>query len=276
MIYIVTALHCEAKPLIDHFDLKKDPVSKKFDVFTNDRIALIVGGIGKIRSAIATTFLLTSRDVSNISVVLNIGICGSVREDRKIGELLYIHSITDRAAGRHYYPETIIDFGLNEGTLETFDIPVEKSKLPMVAFDLVDMEASGFFQAASLFVEIHRICCFKIVSDFLELSHISKDFISALVTDKIPDIERVFSMLSRFHDPDSDWLQTDETELIQKIGTKLRLTQVQRDQLANMYRSAKVRKKGIKEELIPFTAIEIKTKNENKDAFNRIRRILSS
>jgi nucleoside phosphorylase len=275
VIFIVTALHCEAKPLIDHFDLKKDQVSQKFDLFQNDRIALIVSGIGKIRSAIATTYLLTNRDSSEISAVLNIGVCGSAK-DRKLGDLFNINKITDHAGGRQYFPEPVLQLGMQEASVETFDKPVESSHAINFESDLVDMEASGFFQAASMFTETHRIYCFKIVSDLLELSHISKDFISGLIKERIPEVERIFTMLSDFHAPVPDLIGNDDRVLITKIGSNLKLTQSQSHQLADLIRSAKVRKKYEVTKLIPFTTLEIKTKNDNKNAFNRIRQILGS
>jgi len=57
MNLIVTALCSEAEPIIEYFRLKKNTASNKFDIFENDRIALVVSGIGKIKSAIATTIL---------------------------------------------------------------------------------------------------------------------------------------------------------------------------------------------------------------------------
>ncbi|MCB0340373.1 MAG: hypothetical protein KDD53_12250, partial [Bdellovibrionales bacterium] len=58
MIAIVTALHCEAKPIIDHFGLKKDAQSHQFEVFLSDEYLLLISGVGKIKAAIGTTYLL--------------------------------------------------------------------------------------------------------------------------------------------------------------------------------------------------------------------------
>lgn len=276
MIYIVTALHCEAKPLIDHFSLKKNADSQKFDLFQSDRIALIVSGIGKIRSAVATAFLLTARNSSDVSAILNIGICGSFAQNRKIGELLYINKITDHAGGRQYFPEPVLQLGLQEALLETYDKPVENANTVSRDSDLIDMEASGFFQSAAMFVESHQIYCFKIVSDHLELSNLSKDFISGLIKDRISEIDRIVSQVSLFHAPEPDLLGKEDMELITKIGFNLKLTQSQHHQLSDLIRSAKVRKKYEAAKIIPFTTVEIKTKNENKNAFNRIRQILGS
>jgi spore photoproduct lyase len=72
MIYIVTALAGEAIPLINAFKLKKDLSFTKFDLFKNDEIRLIVSGIGKIRSSIATTYLLVKNSPSSDDRILNV------------------------------------------------------------------------------------------------------------------------------------------------------------------------------------------------------------
>ena len=41
MLYIVTALYIEAKPLISLFNLKKDNSYTKFQVFSNENVKLI-------------------------------------------------------------------------------------------------------------------------------------------------------------------------------------------------------------------------------------------
>lgn len=272
----MTALHCEAKPLIDRFELKKDPDSHKFDLFENDTMILIVSGIGKIRSAVASTYLLSKRNSTDVSVILNLGICGAFGKEHKIGELHYINKITDHAGGRQYFPDPILRLGLREASLETFDNPVEKTNGLRVESDLADMEASGFFQAASMFVETHQIYCLKIVSDFLELSNISKDFISSLIRDRMGDLERILTACKSFHTPDPDLLTNMDLELISKISVNLKLTRSQHHQLIERIRSAKVRKNYRPEKLSPFSSEEIKTKNDNKNAFNRIRQILDS
>ena len=63
MLYIVTALYIEAKPLISLFNLKKDNIYTKFQVFSNKNIKLIISGTGKIKSATALTYLISNKDI---------------------------------------------------------------------------------------------------------------------------------------------------------------------------------------------------------------------
>ena len=46
-IFIYTALPCEAKPLVEHFRLKKDVTVRPFAVYLSNDICLTVTGLGK-------------------------------------------------------------------------------------------------------------------------------------------------------------------------------------------------------------------------------------
>ena len=45
MIFIVTALYHEAKPIIDFFELKKKQTANKFQIFQDENIVLIISGV---------------------------------------------------------------------------------------------------------------------------------------------------------------------------------------------------------------------------------------
>lgn len=47
MIYIITTLFIEAKPIIEKYKLKKDKTSQKFQIFSNEKIKLIISGVGR-------------------------------------------------------------------------------------------------------------------------------------------------------------------------------------------------------------------------------------
>jgi hypothetical protein len=271
LIAIVTALHCEAKPLITKLKLKKDTASTKFDLFRNAEYSLIVSGMGKIRAAAATTFLLHTGGLP--AAVVNIGICGSANARLKIGTMFLIHKITDHASGREFYPDAIHKLGLKESSVETFDKPVVMENISGMDLELVDMEASGFVQSASLFLESHQIVCLKVVSDFLELSNISKEFISGVIDKNISSLEKVFSILAKAHKT-KHLLSEAEQELLGRIGTQLRLTETQKHQLTDWAKSYKIRNPAGLDILESFLTVTVKTKNDNKQAFSRIRQIL--
>jgi adenosylhomocysteine nucleosidase len=114
MIYIVTALAQEAIPLIQHFKLKKDLSHTKFDLYRNDMIKLIVSGTGKLKSAVATTYLLLKEPPKKSDKILNFGICGSGLEKHKSGQIFLINKIEDLNSGKTYYPEILFSHLLPE------------------------------------------------------------------------------------------------------------------------------------------------------------------
>ncbi|WDC84243.1 hypothetical protein PL321_18820 [Caloramator sp. mosi_1] len=77
MVYISTAMYVEAQELIKKFGLKRDNSINKFEVFKNDEVTLIITGVGKVRSAVALTYLLSRQQVNDKDVYINFGVCGT-------------------------------------------------------------------------------------------------------------------------------------------------------------------------------------------------------
>ncbi|MCB1190399.1 MAG: hypothetical protein H7A23_22100 [Leptospiraceae bacterium] len=177
MVYIVTALYVEALPIINWFHLVKTNSTSKFKIYNNEKIQLIISGTGKVKSAIATTYLLSQQENHNLkddSVILNIGICGSKNKNFDLGTMFLVHKIVDFANQRTYFPNIPPDNQLSKAAITTADKAVI-SDSEAIQTDLVDMEASGFFQASSLFMENKNIALLKIVSDHLSDKKLSKE-----------------------------------------------------------------------------------------------------
>ena len=203
MILISTALYHEAKPLIQHFRLKKatlpPPQPGRIQLFTGNPssmeqdVWLVVGGTGPLAAAVAVTYALTTARVSERDFFLNIGICGAVREDLARGEAVLCHKIIHHDTGRAYFPDVLIRHPFREGVLETFSRPVTatgpagetphggetprpRGNVPaenvpakdVPAGDVVDMEGAGCFEAAAAFLPPHRMLFIKVVSDHLD------------------------------------------------------------------------------------------------------------
>lgn len=159
---IVTALHCEAKPVIEHLQLKKITTpALPFPIFTNkeNSVHLIISGVGKIKAAIATTFLAQWTENKNHACFLNIGIAGSAQFN--IGEMLLINKISEVSTQRNWYPYTSHLKFKNKSVLMTHDLP--QNSYPSAG--LVDMEGSGFYQAAACFATQEQVQIAKIISD---------------------------------------------------------------------------------------------------------------
>lgn len=160
MILIHTALKCEAMPLIENLRLKKTG----FNFYSNGEILLCILGVGAQKTKILAEILKSG----NFSRAVNIGICGCSDENIKIGEIF--------AIGKKF------DF-LKNADLECVDKP--KSEITAT---LCDMESAMFFKICSDFkVENYSL---KIVSDYLNASKLSKNFVYNLIKAKISEIKK--------------------------------------------------------------------------------------
>ena len=105
---LITALAFEARPFIDHFNLKKDPASPRIPVYRAADTALAISGTGKLNAAIATTWLLASEPQPADCLMVNFGICGCADRSVAIGRLFRIHHIRDAGTGRDFFPEMLL------------------------------------------------------------------------------------------------------------------------------------------------------------------------
>lgn len=158
---IVVALPCEARVLLDEYRLSRLENTASWAVYANkDRsIHLIVSGIGKVNAAAAVGYLYGFSGASGHTCFLNLGIAGSFQE--KIGEFFLVHKITDVATRGVFFPMAQFCQAFSSGELLTVDAP--QAEYPIQ--ELVDMEGSGFFQAATSLVTQEQIQAVKIVSD---------------------------------------------------------------------------------------------------------------
>ncbi len=271
----VVALPGEARPLVEHYVLKRDMSDSPFPIFRGDNMTLVVSGIGKVKAAAATSYALSMRGpFSNLSII-NIGIAGAAREcGAKIGDLFVINKIVDNGSGREFFPDMLLAAGIEETTVTTFDHAVTLST-PRVPLDgLVDMEASGFQEAASIFLPPHNIACIKIVSDHLDGSPMKKRTVEQLVAGHLTEIEKYVTAMSNLAGNDGT-LDRETCEWIDHVSRFLRLTFSQKNLLQG-WTSDYLHYKGVPLPDIEMTRGEpVKTKQEGKRRLAEIRKILS-
>ncbi len=178
MIYIVTAIFSEAKALIEHFGLQKVQ-TKPFLIFSNDNISLVVSGMGKVESAIATTYMCKDKKIDKL---INIGVCGTNNKNKEIGSLYKIKSVIDVSSDKKYM------ISADGEALYCFD-RIVKSSENIKNNILIDMESVGFYKAAVKFVKKEDIRIYKIVSDHLKTSHISLEDIYTITKNAIKEID---------------------------------------------------------------------------------------
>jgi len=158
LLNIVTALPSEARPLIDHFKLRREEASR-LPVYASSRIRLAVSGIGKAACANATGFLAGSTPPGVHQAWLNIGIAGHAHAPP--GTVGLAHQIDDAATGRSYYPGIVFRSPCPSYRVKCFDRPT-------TTYDgdaMCDMESSAYFAAATRYSDVETVHAIKIVSD---------------------------------------------------------------------------------------------------------------
>lgn len=270
MLYIVTALYIEAKPLISLFNLKKDNSYTKFQVFSNENVKLIISGTGKIKSATALTYLISKEDIKKNDYIVNIGFVAS-NKDSQLGDVVYISKIQNAYSDFDFYPEMIYKHNFLEGSLTTFDSIVEQ-KIENIEY--IDMEAYGFFQTASIFFKKVKIIVLKIVSDILKdkvEDRVLVDFKDENLFAKSYD--NIYKFLINFKAiDDEDEFTIVEQELIKKVLENLRLSDTMTYELFNILRYLKI-KYGNIDILKKYENIEVTSKVQAKKLFEEIKNI---
>jgi nucleoside phosphorylase len=173
MIHIVTALACEANPIIQHYHLRKSGYGFGFPVYSNEAITLVISGMGKFAAASAVGYLQAMPNPAAKDVYdsvkphcwLNVGIAGHKTMD--LGTALLAHRVSDAAEQQRFYP----CFTFNLPCVTADVISVAQAETSYSADAAYDMEALGFCAAASRFSSFELIHCLKIISDNQTTSH---------------------------------------------------------------------------------------------------------
>ena len=198
MIHLFCALKCEAKSVIQAFNLQKNRHSKNFTVYNdnNGDISLTITGIGKLSMATAVTHTRSLMKASCRDGYLNFGIAG--HRSFETGSAKLINKIVDGDSGKTWYPQIVFDTSLDTAMIITVDKPV--SEYPGDA--LYDMESSGFYDCISRFSIAEMAHCLKIVSDNLLFSpeKITGTYVNDLISENIGNIGHIISRLSAISD----------------------------------------------------------------------------
>lgn len=179
MIYIFTALYCEAHIFIKHFHLKKIMKSTHFQQFTNEssQILLTITGTGEIDAACAVSSVCTEHSPAQQDFLLNIGICACAE---KQNEIFFIHKLVEQTSGKTFYPDILYCHNFREATLITGMVP-QKNCEKGSGLLLHDMEAAAIYQAGAYFFAPHQMVFIKIISDAGEDSRLSGEFVKQIM-----------------------------------------------------------------------------------------------
>jgi purine-nucleoside phosphorylase len=166
MTLIHTALLSEAQSLVE--DLKLTLISKNPRIYTNDKIVLIVSGIGKDNTLSSLSQLFKSYKITK---AINIGIVGCSNISIDIGTVVCTNKQLNNMKHIH---------------LKTVEIPkIAKDKNDF----LYDMEAKYFEEICLKSLEDKDIYIFKIVSDYLDDTIPKKEFVKQLIKKNIKRIK---------------------------------------------------------------------------------------
>lgn len=190
---IVVALACEARVFIHTYQLKKNNTIRQIPFYQNQEktISLIETGIGKIKSAAGTAFFQAITNNELHTCYLNLGVAGSI--SHAIGEIALINKIQDEQIKKNWYPLTLSIPTISQTNLFTVDVP--KSDYPSIG--MIDMEGSGYFQAANQFISKEQIQLLKIVSDNSkkDQTHVTPKMVDSLVHENLSAIDQVVNAL---------------------------------------------------------------------------------
>ncbi len=191
MINIVTALQCEAKALIRHYQLKGESSAAGFPLYRNETMRLIVTGVGKMNCAAACAYLYARHGEIQDEAWLNLGIAGHA--SAALGTPLLMHKVTDQGSGLSWYPPLLFD----APCATTLCLSVEQPCDNYPGEGCVEMEAAGFYSSASRFATAELIHCLKIVSDnpASPATQINQKNVQAWVTQQLPLIEQLIGQL---------------------------------------------------------------------------------
>ena len=226
MIHFVTALDCEARPLIHRYGLKPCGSHGRARFFSGDKARLVVSGVGELRSAIATT-ALAWRFPDSSAVWLNVGIAG--HRDAAIGSGFIANRVSSENSKDVYFPQTVTRApwpGIESRTL----------RAPTTNYQpncLLEMEAYGFYSAALATATLEFIHVFKVASDnanHTTIKTLDKEAVSESIASHIERIEFFVqrTLENQVIEETSDWMKAVRLE-IQSIH---RLSETDRHWLA--------------------------------------------
>ena len=177
----VIALRAEAAPIIKFLKLKYVNAQSSFTIYANQELghALIISGVGAIKSAAATAFLKAYFNIKNYASWINLGIAGYFAEP--VGKLYQAIKVFSTVHQRTFFPGFRFSKIIPGASLLTVDRAETGYNNPV----LYDMEAFGFCEVASSTIE-------DLINENLRdlkklLSEIDKLSVQEIERLKIPD-----------------------------------------------------------------------------------------
>ena len=229
MLIWVSALHCEAKPVIDYYRLKKSHDHNAFDLYRGDDMLCIISGVGKIASAAACAWIAARYDHEASIAWINLGVAGSGQHT--IGAAFSLNQVIDADSGQRHYPVPCAGSLLPASACLTLSQPGEDYREDT----LFDMEASGFMYSALRFSSAELTQCIKIVSDNREhKTGKNRQRVSDLIHQNIETIDQQASALIALNNEIAGLAVTPESW--QQLIALAHFSQTQKNRLRVLWR----------------------------------------
>ena len=154
-----------------------------FPIYANEETghALVISGMGSIKSAAASTFLKNHLKINNYSAWINFGIAGFFKGP--IGDIYQANKVVSKESGAAFFPGLRLSKLIPAAILFTVSKPENGYKEKV----LYDMEAAGFCEMAPSFSCNELTYVIKIVSDTPNASSslITKHLVRELIDKKL-------------------------------------------------------------------------------------------
>lgn len=263
MIGLVCALGGEAAPVVRLLGLKKRAGWTPFPTYDGPDHRLVVAGVGKVRAAAATAYLLGQESPWKW-VLLNFGVAGATPE-LAIGAGCVANKVVDQATASVYYPDLLVRHPWVEETVVTHDRPVVEAG----SHRLVDMEASGFMDTALRYLSSGQVSVVKVVSDHFCLA--SKPDLETLLAARVGELVEYSRALESLLVALAPALGEQERQLLARVSAGLRLTVTQTRQLEKAALYFKLcGKQDLAERLASELDTEVTSKAQARQALARI------
>ena len=238
------ALPLEARAWIDALGLKRAQNLGRWEVYANasEGTRLIISGVGMTRAAAAVGAACAAFQPARI---LSFGLAGAPLDLAAKGDVRLIHAIHDQTTGRAFYPDLLEKHPFAEAAVTTWPRRVTTADAPAT---LVDMEASGVWQAASAFLPPHRIAVVKVVSDHLESGDLDVKQVAEWLVTAVAQVALWWRVGSPKR-PALPAIPSALHEALLRISTDLQLTTTQHHQLRRDAEDAFCRKGHLPEVL---------------------------
>ncbi len=216
MILITTALMIEANPIRNALGLNA-VANQPVPVFQSEEYLLVVTGTGAQKAAAVTGWALGR--FPDIQAAINVGFAGAPESVSGLHQWHRVNAVRDASTGRLHIPDILDKHPFAEAALLTAPKPVSEDT---GVVGLVDMEGSGFYEAARISLSPHRIVLLKWVSDHLDPEVDRQPTVEAFTK----GIEQILPFLKE-QAIGTEQPVKDRPELLDVVLQRLRLTQTQ-------------------------------------------------